>query len=447
MVILRNISLLFLLILFHSLLYSLLYAAERTPGNDVAPPVVARLSPEAAPEQNRAPGEQHAADVQVPQAPVPETPLPGQEKENSPLIPYASNPVAAKAVDRNIFLFAERIKERFSLYLLRSGKYLELMKEILKSENMPEDIAFLPLIESGFNPNAYSVSRAVGPWQFIASTGKRYGLRIDWWRDERRDPVKSTHAAANYLKDLYEMFGSWNLAMAAYNAGEGKILKALNRSKSDDFWDLLSTRHIKNETKEYVPRFIAAKLIATDPENYGFVDQEYYSPFRYEEVVVEKPVDLEVAAECAGTTLEVIRDLNPELRRWSTPPNVSTYTLRIPYGKKDLFMENLAGVPDEERFSIAVYRAKKGDTLKKISGKTGIPVNAILDLNCDKELKSLKAGESIYLPPKEKFSLDRDDRADVKKAHVKTKRARGKKPARKKMVVTSLQKKQSYASN
>ncbi len=443
MVILRNISLLFLLIL----IPSLHYAAERAPANDVAAPVMARFSPEAAPEQNKAPGEEHTRDVQTQQTTIPETspPLPGQE--SNPLIPYASNPVAAKAVDRNISLFAERIKERFSLYLLRSGKYLELMKEILKSENMPEDIAFLPLIESGFNPNAYSVSRAVGPWQFIASTGKRYGLKIDWWRDERKDPVKSTHAAANYLKDLYEMFGSWNLAMAAYNAGEGKILKALNRSKSDDYWDLLSTRHIKNETKEYVPRFIAAKLIATDPENYGFVDQEYYSPFRYEEVAVEKPVDLEVAAECAGTTVEVIRELNPELRRWSTPPNVSPYTLRIPYGKKELFMENLAGVPDDERFSLAVYTAKKGDTLKKISGKTGIPVDAILDLNCDKGLKSLKAGEIIYLPPKGKFALDRDDRAAVKKAHVRTKKARGKKPAGKKMVVTSLQKKQSYAND
>lgn len=399
------------------------------------------------PEQNKVSGEQNAAEAQTPQPQKPEPPLSVLEKENTALIPYASNPVAAKAVDRNISLFAQRIKERFSLWLLRSGKYLELMREILKGKNIPEDIAFLPLIESGFNPNAYSVARAVGPWQFIASTGKRYGLKIDWWRDERKDPVKSTHAAANYLKDLYEMFGSWNLAMAAYNAGEGKILKALNRSKSDDYWDLLSTRYIRKETKEYVPRFIAAKLIATDPDNYGFVDQEYYPPFKYDEVVVEKPVDLDVAAECAETTLEVIRELNPELRRWSTPPNVSAYALRIPYGKKDLFMENLARISDEERFSIASYTAKKGDTLKKISAKRGIPVNVILDLNDDKGVKSLKAGEIIYLPPKEKFALDRDDRADVKKASAKVKKSRGKKPAAKKIIVTSLHKKQSYVND
>ena len=121
------------------------------------------------------------------------------------------------------------------MWLSRSGKYVELMKEILKNKNVPEDIVFLSLIESGFNPYAYSVARAAGPWQFISATAKRYGLVIDWWRDERRDPVKSTAAAANYLSDLYEMFGSWNLAMAAYNAGEGKILRALRRTKSDHY--------------------------------------------------------------------------------------------------------------------------------------------------------------------------------------------------------------------
>ncbi len=443
MVILRNFSLLFLLILTPSSLFS----AERAPGNQPALAVQVQVSPDVSLEQTRVSGEQQAVDVHIQQTPQLESSRTVLEKENTPLIPYASNPVAAKAVDRNISLFAERIRERFSVWLLRSGKYLELMKAILKEKNMPEDIAFLPFIESGFNPNAYSVARAVGPWQFIASTGKRYGLKIDWWRDERRDPVKSTHAAANYLKDLYEMFGSWNLAMAAYNAGEGKIFKALNRSKSDDYWDLLSTRYIKKETKEYVPRFIAAKLIATDPDNYGFVDQEYHTPFRYDEVVVEKPVDLDVAAGCAGTTPDVIRELNPELRRWSTPPNVSAYTLRIPHGKKDLFTENLGKVPDEERFSIAAYTAKKGDTLKKISGRTGIPVNVILDLNDDKGLKSLKTGEIIYLPPKEKYALDRDDRAAVKKASLKTKKSRAQKPAAKKIIVTSLHKKQSYVND
>jgi membrane-bound lytic murein transglycosylase D len=380
--------------------------------------------------------------------PSPEKELPPTygEKEATVSAQYVSNPVATKAIDRNISLFTDRIKERFSLYLQRSGKYLALMKEILKAKNIPEDIAFLPLIESGFNPNAYSVARAVGPWQFIASTARNYGLTIDWWRDERKDPVKSTEAAANYLKDLYEMFGSWNLAMAAYNAGEGKILRALNRTKSDNYWALLTTGHIKKETKEYVPRFIAATLIATNPDDYGFADLDYHPPLRYDEVILDKPVDLDIAARCAETSLDMIRELNPEIRRWSTPANVSSYALRIPHGKMDIFAENLSKISEEERFSVSTYTVKKGDTLKKISTKTGIPVSVILELNDDGNgLQTLKAGETISLPPKEKLCFDRDDREGKKSA--KHRGSKGKKQANKKIIVTSLSKKQAYVND
>jgi membrane-bound lytic murein transglycosylase D len=369
-----------------------------------------------------------------------------EEKESAVSAHYGANPVATKAVDRNISLFTERIKERFSLYLQRSGKYLTLMREILKAKNIPEDIAFLPLIESGFNPNAYSVARAVGPWQFIASTARNYGLTIDWWRDERKDPVKSTEAAANYLKDLYGMFGSWNLAMAAYNAGEGKILRALNRTKSDNYWALLNTRHIKKETKEYVPRFIAATLIATNPDEYGFTDLDYHPPLSYDEVVLDSPVDLDIAARCAETSLDMIRELNPEIRRWSTPANVSAYALRIPYGMTETFAENLSRISDQERFSISTYTVKKGDTLKKISTKTGIPVSVILELNDDGNgLKTLKAGKTISLPPKEKLCFDRDDREGKKS--VKKRISKVRKQPHKKIVVTSLTKKQTYVND
>jgi membrane-bound lytic murein transglycosylase D len=331
---------------------------------------------------------------------------------------YSYNEIAVKAVKNHITLFTEKIKEKFSLWLTRSGKYMELMRGILIENNVPEEIVFLPLIESGFNANAYSPARAVGYWQFIASTAKRYGLEISWWKDERKDPVKSTMAAANYLKDLYEMFGSWNLAMAAYNAGEGKILRALNRTKTEDYWSLLSTNYIRNETKNYVPKFIAASMIANSPEDFGFINLEYHPPINYDEVVVHYPVDLDVAAECAGTTLKEIKELNPELRRWCTPPDVSEYTLRIPAGVKDLFIENLGNIPEEKRFSIDKYTVKKGDTFKKISKKTSIPVQVILDLNDLEKIIPLKAGMKIYLPPKGKFELDRDDKL-VKKKSVK----------------------------
>jgi membrane-bound lytic murein transglycosylase D len=347
-----------------------------------------------------------------------------EEAKNHPAIisDYSSNEVAVRAVERNITLFTERISEKFSLWLCRSGKYTELMKEILRGKNIPEEIVFIPLIESGFNPYACSPARAVGYWQFIASTAKKYGLKINWWMDERRDPVKSTVAAANYFKDLYEMFGSWNLAMAAYNAGEGKILKAINRTNTDDYWSLLDTKYLQRETKDYVPKFIAASLIAKSPEEFGFEELEYHQPLNYDEVTIDAPVDLQVIADCAETTLEVIKELNPELRRWCTPPDLPEYTLRVPEGKKDIFLRNLSLTPEEERFSIDTYKAKKGDTFKKISKKTGIPVQVILDLNSLEKIIPLKAGIKIYLPPKGKFVLDGYDRATIKKASIQQKK-------------------------
>jgi membrane-bound lytic murein transglycosylase D len=350
--------------------------------------------------------------------------LPEEKINNAPRIveDYSYNELAEEAIKKNITLFTEKIREKFSLWLSRSGRYIELMQGILKEKDIPEEIVFLPLIESGFNPYAYSPARAAGYWQFIASTAKRYGLEINWWRDERRDPVKSTVAAANYLNDLYDMFGSWNLAMAAYNAGEGKILKALNRSKADDYWSLLNTRYIRNETKDYVPKFIAASLIANSPQNFGFEDLEYHSPLNYEELTIETPVDLEVIAECTDTSLEEIKELNPELRRWCTPPDVREYTLRVPAGKKDLFLENLSQIAEEKRFSMDIYKAKKGDTFRKISKRTGVPVQIILELNSLEKIIPLKAGTKINLPPKGKFVLDTADRIGIKKVAFKTKK-------------------------
>lgn len=332
------------------------------------------------------------------------------------LTAYHGNETALRAVEKNVTLFSERIKSRFSLWLARSGKYLELMQDILRQKDVPEDFVFLSLIESGFNPNAYSIARAVGPWQFIASTGKRYGLEIDWWRDERKDPVKSTEAAAAYLKDLHKMFGSWNLAMAAYNAGEGRILRALKKSNSDTYWELLHTDHIKTETKEYVPRFIAASLIANRPEDFGFDKIEYHAPLSFDVVEIDSPVDLAVAAECAGTTAEEVRKLNPELRRWSTPPDVKVYPLRIPEGTREIFLENLSSIPKNERFTIERYTVSKGDTFSRISKKTGVPIHVILSLNSIERIKPVKPGSTLYLPPMHLFALDHDDKTALKKA-------------------------------
>ncbi len=350
--------------------------------------------------------------------------LPDEQPKNGVALieDYHKNEVAADAVSKQIALFTEKIREKFALWLGRSGKYIDLMSGILKEQNIPEEMVFLSLIESGFNAHAYSPAKAVGYWQFIASTAKRYGLEINWWRDERRDPIKSTIAAASYLKDLYEMFGSWNLAMAAYNAGEGRIMKAINRTKTDDFWSLLTTNQLKRETKEYVPKFIAASLIASSPEHYGFDDVEFHAPLAYETVVVQSPVDLDVAAACAEVSIEVIRELNPELKRWCTPPDTREYPLRIPVGKRDVFLENLSRIPPEDRFTVDVYTVRKGDTFKRISKKTGVPVDVILDLNDMETIMPLSAGKKIYLPPKGKYRIDKGDQAFIKKASLKQKK-------------------------
>ncbi|MCX8031720.1 MAG: transglycosylase SLT domain-containing protein [Thermodesulfovibrionales bacterium] len=326
---------------------------------------------------------------------------------------------ALLAINRSINLFTNKIKEKFALWLQRSAKYLQIMKDILKEKNMPTDLVFLPLIESGFNLNAYSRAHAVGPWQFIESTGKRYGLIIDWWRDERKDPIKSTKAAANYLKDLYRMFGSWELALAAYNAGEGRILKALKKSYSDDFWDLLRTNHIKDETKNYVPHFIAAALIAKKPEDFGFQLIDYHEPLKFDEITLHEPVDLDIIAQCANTTIYEIKQLNAELRRWSTPPNVLKYTLRLPANSKELFWENLNAIPPNQRFSYDTYKVKKGENIRTISKKLKIPPIAIIELNGLTGLESFRAGDLIKIPPKHKFVMDISDKKSVVKVSNK----------------------------
>jgi membrane-bound lytic murein transglycosylase D len=347
---------------------------------------------------------------------------------------YSSNEHAVRAVKKNIELFTGKMRERFSVWLSRSGKYIELMKGILREKDIPEEIVFLPLIESGFNPYAYSPKRAAGYWQFISSTARKYGLEINWWRDERRDPVKSTMAAGDYLKDLYEIFGSWNLAMAAYNAGEGKILRALSKTKADDYWDLQKTKYIKRETKNYVPKFIAASLIANSPHEFGFEDLEYLPPLNYDTIILESPIDLEVAAQCAETSLEVIKELNSELKRWCTPPDVTGYILKIPEGSQDIFFQNLYEIPEEQRLTVDKYTVKKGDTLIKIAKKRQIPVEAIRDLNAGRQTEPLKTGEEIFIPPQGKYTLDKDDKASIKKSsHSKKQKVASQKNTRKKI--------------
>lgn len=369
------------------------------------------------------------------------------EVDNNLVVPlgisYKNNETAVKAIERNVTLYKDKIKERFSIWLERSAKYIEIMKDVLREKGMPEDLVFLPFVESGFNNNAYSKARAAGPWQFIESTGKRYGLIIDWWRDERKDPIKSTEAAAGYLKDLYEMFGSWKLALAAYNAGEGRIQKALRKSGAEDYWALLGTKQIKPETKEYVPRYIAAAMIANTPEDFGFINLAYHQPLEYDVVNISSPMDISAIAKCAETTIEKIRELNPELRRWSTPPDADGYALRLPKDSTAIFLENLNNMPENERFAVDTYKANKGDNLKTIAKRFGVPVSVIIAMNSMSGIERIKAGQEIKIPPKGMYYADIHDRMTAKKEAKKTLKKASKKASKKESSVKVVSKKKS----
>ncbi|MBU4484917.1 lytic transglycosylase domain-containing protein, partial [bacterium] len=225
-------------------------------------------------------------------------------------------------VIQQINYFQGNGRRHFERYLERSGRYVPMMRKILKEHGLPEDLVYLALIESGFNLKAHSRARAVGPWQFIYWTGHRYGLKVDTWVDERCDPVKATHAAAGYLKALYNEFGDWYLAMAGYNAGEGKIRNAIKRYHSRDFWTLSGegNRYLKPETRNYVPKFIAAVLMAKNPEEFGFDHVKLQPPLEYETVEIDSQTEIKVIAKLADTSVETIESLNSELRRWATPP-------------------------------------------------------------------------------------------------------------------------------
>ncbi len=227
-------------------------------------------------------------------------------------------------------------KTTFQNWLDRSSRFLPLMKEIFRENELPEDLVYVAMIESGLRMHAVSRSQAVGPWQFMSGTAKTYGLKIDGWIDERRDPVKSTRAAAAYLRDLHRHFGSWQLALASYNAGAGKIARALFLLNDSSMPSLYESRILRRETLNYVPRLLAAVTIARDPERYGF-DVKSEKTFKYDEVQIDESTDLEDIAALVGCTYEDLRDLNPELETGTTPPYVNHYLLRLPIGTKESY--------------------------------------------------------------------------------------------------------------
>jgi len=297
-----------------------------------------------------------------------------------PGLPVPTYPVVVNApVEALIDHFVAKDRERFGMWISRSGRYLPMIQRIFRERGLPEELAYTAMIESGFSPRAVSRVGAKGMWQFMEATGRRYGLVIDRWLDERLDPVKSTMAAAAYLGDLYGLFGHWFLAQAGYNAGEARVGRAIQRARTSDFWALTQTRHLPDETKLFVPQILAAAVITRAPTRYGF-DVTLEPPLAYDEVTTRRALDFDTIAGLAGVSAEQIRDLNPALLARITPP-FGSYTLRLPPGAGPRFAAALQAAPPSSLPTWSVHRIGRNQSLAEIARLYRVTTQRLSELN------------------------------------------------------------------
>ena len=303
--------------------------------------------------------------------------------------------VRNKKVDQFIEYFRTKGRRQFEIWLDRLDVYGPMLSSIIEECNLPPELLYLAMIESGLNPKAHSKAAANGMWQFIYSTGKIYGLNRTWYVDERRDPEKATRAACAYLTDLYNEFDNWYLALAAYNAGEGRIRRATKLHQTSDFWQLHS---LPRETRNYMPYFLAASIIAKNPLKYGFKRKKTKKPISYDLVTIEKSADLTVLANAANTSFKMIQTLNPELRQSATPSE--SYMLKIPKGNKNLFIKNYNALPESERFApqFVSHKVRNGESLWTIARKYRISIHDLVAVNKIRNRSMIRIGQKLTIP-------------------------------------------------
>jgi len=305
------------------------------------------------------------------------------------------------AVKYFIQYFTTEKKKVFSNWLKRSRYYVPIFKEILKEQGLPEDLVYLAMIESGFNTRAYSPANASGPWQFIYATGERYGLRVNYWIDERRDPEKSTVAATKYLGDLFNQFGCWYLAAAGYNSGEKRVERAMEKHNTNDFWEIVKYNTLPRETREYIPKLIAAAIIAKDPERFGFGAITYDQPVRFARVKVPAGSPLTAIAKSASLDVNALRSINPEILRGITPPDIDDYEIKLPStADRNEFNKNLeVALSGEKKIKgYATYKVRKGDTLTRILKKYKISYEDMQLVNYAEGDIKIKPGMVVSIP-------------------------------------------------
>jgi membrane-bound lytic murein transglycosylase D len=315
----------------------------------------------------------------------------------------------ASFADRNrvryyVDYFLDPARDRFVIWLGRLPRYEGMIRERFQAQGVPEDLVYLAIIESGYSNTAVSRSNAVGMWQFIRSTARRYGLTVNSWVDERRDPYKATEAAARHLADLYEQFGSWYLAAAAYNGGAGRVERGIRRlreapdSVSDEtFFDLSARRYLRRETRDYVPKLIAAAIIAKDPLRFGFDSLPMLGPLVFDEITVPEATGLDVIARLADTTSRALMELNPHYVRGVTPPRHSSI-VRVPRGSGPAVLQRYAELPANERVNFIEHVVRRGETLGEIGERYGVSVSLLRAANNYVNPRRLRIGQPLVVP-------------------------------------------------
>ena len=328
-------------------------------------------------------------------------------------------PVVMNAdVQRWLNYFQGRGSKHYRKWLSRQTRYEPMISAALTETGLPQDTLYLAMIESGFSPHAKSTASAVGLWQFIAPTGRGYGLRIDYWVDERRDPEAATAAAMAMLDDLYRLFGDWPLAWSAYNAGTGRVRRAVRKQGTDDYWELVRLKGLPPETRNYVPKIMAAAIIGKHPERYGFTGITRQGPLVYETVEVEGSVTLDVIARCAGADEAVVVTLNPALLRGATPPQ-STTRVRIPIGTTAAFQAAIGKVPAAELVTYRKHRVQSGESLGSIADRYGVGVDALVEFNRISNPDRISVGMEVVVPLAGQTATSKNAHASGKPMKVK----------------------------
>jgi membrane-bound lytic murein transglycosylase D len=293
--------------------------------------------------------------------------------------------------------FSTRGRGTLERALARSGRYQDMIQRVLKEEGVPQDLIYLAQAESGFHPLALSRAGARGMWQFMASRAKGYGLERDWWVDERQDPEKSTRAAAHHLKDLYNEFGDWYLAMAAYNSGPGTVQNAVKRTGYADYWQLYGRNVLPKETRNYVPIILAVTIMAKNPEQYGLDKVVTEKPVPYDAVKIDYPVDLRLVAECVDGAASTLQDLNPSLLRLTTPKD-REFELHLPAGTKDRYLSAITAIPPDMRVWWRYHKVAPGDTLASVARAFHTSRQAIVQANNLDGDENLRVESELIIP-------------------------------------------------